>query len=230
MDNRFKFEEEFDESVISIELENLQIRNSIFYLLTKRTIDFIGALVGLILLSPIMVIVAIAIKLEDPKGNIIFGHMRVGKDGKMFPCLKFRSMFSNAEEMKKNFTEEQKREYAETFKLKDDPRITKVGKFIRKTSLDELPQLFNILKGDMTIVGPRPIVTDELDFYGEYEDYYKAVKPGLTGLWQVSGRSDTTYDERVDLDMEYVTTRNTFKDLYIIFMTVVKVLKREGAC
>ena len=230
MDNRFKFEEEFDEDVISIELENLQIRNSIFYLFTKRAIDFIGALVGLILLSPIMVIVAIAIKLEDPKGNIIFGHMRVGKDGKMFPCLKFRSMFSNAEEMKKNFTEEQKREYAETFKLKDDPRITKVGKFIRKTSLDELPQLFNILKGDMTIVGPRPIVTDELDFYGEYEDYYKAVKPGLTGLWQVSGRSDTTYDERVALDMEYVTTRNTFKDLYIIFMTVVKVLKREGAC
>ena len=230
MDNRFKFEEEFDEDVISIELENLQIRNSIFYLFTKRAIDFIGALVGLILLSPIMVIVAIAIKLEDPKGNIIFGHMRVGKDGKMFQCLKFRSMFSNAEEMKKNFTEEQKREYAETFKLKDDPRITKVGKFIRKTSLDELPQLFNILKGDMTIVGPRPIVIDELEFYGECEDYYKAVKPGLTGLWQVSGRSDTTYDERVALDMEYVTTRNTFKDLYIIFMTAVKVLKREGAC
>ena len=230
MEKAFKFEEEFGGSVISVELENLQIRDSVFYLFTKRAIDFIGALVGLILLSPIMVIVAIAIKLEDPKGNIIFGHMRVGKDGKMFPCLKFRSMFSNAEEMKKNFTEEQKREYAETFKLKDDPRITKVGKFIRKTSLDELPQLFNILKGDMTIVGPRPIVTDELDFYGEYDDYYKAVKPGLTGLWQVSGRSDTTYDERVALDMEYVTTRNTFKDLCIIFMTAVKVLKREGAC
>lgn len=229
MDNRFKFEEEFDDSAISIEIEHLKIKNSIFYLFIKRVLDFIGALVGLILLSPIMVIVAIAIKLEDPNGNIIFGHMRVGKDGKMFPCLKFRSMFSNAEEMKKNFTEEQKREYAETFKLKDDPRITKVGNFIRKTSLDELPQLFNILKGDMTIVGPRPIVTDELDFYGEYEDYYKAVKPGLTGLWQVSGRSDTTYDERVALDMEYVTTRNTFKDLYIIFMTAVKVLKREGS-
>lgn len=229
MDNRFKFEEEFDDSAISIEIESLKIKNSVFYLFIKRAIDFIGALVGLILLSPIMVIVAIAIKLEDPNGNIIFGHMRVGKDGNMFPCLKFRSMFSNAEEMKKNFTEEQKREYAETFKLKDDPRITKVGKFIRKTSLDELPQLFNILKGDMTIVGPRPIVTDELDFYGEYEDYYKAVKPGLTGLWQVSGRSDTTYDERVALDMEYVTTRNTFKDLYIIFMTAVKVLKREGS-
>ena len=104
MDNRFKFEEEFGGSVISIELESLRIKNSVFYLFIKRAIDFIGALVGLILLSPIMVIVAIAIKLEDPKGNIIFGHMRVGKDGKMFPCLKFRSMFSNAEEMKKNFT------------------------------------------------------------------------------------------------------------------------------
>lgn len=229
MDNKFKFEEEFDESAIAIDLKQIKIKNSIFYLFTKRVIDFIGALVGLILLSPIMVIVAIAIKLEDPKGNIIFGHKRVGKDGKMFPCLKFRSMFANAEEMKKNFTEEQKREYAETFKLKDDPRITKVGNFIRKTSLDELPQLFNILKGDMTIVGPRPIVTDELAFYGEYEDYYKAVKPGLTGLWQVNGRSDTTYDERVSFDMEYVTTRNTFKDLYIMFMTVLKVLKREGS-
>ena len=229
MDNIFKFEEEVDESAIAIELKHIKIKNSIFYLFTKRVIDFIGALVGLILLSPIMMIVAIAIKLEDPKGKVIFGHMRVGKDGNMFPCLKFRSMFANAEEMKKNFTEEQKREYAETFKLKDDPRITKVGNFIRKTSLDELPQLFNILKGDMTIVGPRPIVTDELEFYGEYEDYYKAVKPGLTGLWQVNGRSDTTYDERVAFDMEYVTTRNTFKDLYIIFMTVLKVLKREGS-
>lgn len=229
MDNKFKFEEEFDESAIAIDLKHIKIKNSIFYLFTKRVIDFIGALVGLILLSPIMVIVAIAIKIEDPKGKVIFGHMRVGKDGKLFPCLKFRSMFANAEEMKKNFTEEQKREYAETFKLKDDPRITKVGNFIRKTSLDELPQLFNILKGDMTIVGPRPIVTDELAFYGENEEYYKAVKPGLTGLWQINGRSDTTYDERVAFDMKYVTTRNTFKDLYIIFMTVVKVLKREGS-
>lgn len=230
MDQKFRFDEEIDENAITIDLSTLKINSSKLYLFLKRFLDIIGALSGLILLSPIMIIVAIAIKIEDPKGKVIFGHMRVGKDGKMFPCLKFRSMFANAEEMKKNFTDEQKREYAETFKLKDDPRITKVGNFIRKTSLDELPQLFNILKGDMTIVGPRPIVTDELDFYGEYEDYYKAVKPGLTGLWQVSGRSDTTYDERVALDMEYVTTRNTFKDLYIIFMTAIKVLKREGAC
>ena len=229
MDQKFRFDEDIDESAIAIDLSTLKINNSKLYLFIKRFIDIIGSLSGLILLSPIMLIIAIAIKIEDPKGKVIFGHMRVGKDGKMFPCLKFRSMFANAEEMKKNFTEEQKREYAETFKLKDDPRITKVGNFIRKTSLDELPQLFNILKGDMTIVGPRPIVTDELAFYGENEEYYKAVKPGLTGLWQVNGRSDTTYDERVAFDMEYVTTRNTFKDLYIIFMTVLKVLKREGS-
>ena len=229
MEQILRLDEKIDENAIAIDFVTSEIKNSEGYLFIKRFLDIIGSLSGLILLFPIMMLVAIAIKIEDPKGKVIFGHMRVGKDGRLFPCLKFRSMFANAEEMKKNFTEEQKREYAETFKLKNDPRITKVGKFIRKTSLDELPQLFNILKGDMTIVGPRPIVIDELEFYGECEDYYKAVKPGLTGLWQVSGRSDTTYDERVNLDMEYVTTRNTFKDLYIIFMTAVKVLKREGS-
>ena len=212
-----------------LEDRHILVNEGVLYKVCKRTIDIIGSFLGIIVLSPIFLIVAIAIKMEDPKGKIIFGHKRVGKDGKLFPCLKFRSMFANAEEMKKNFTPAQKKEYAETFKLKDDPRITKVGKFIRKTSLDELPQLFNILKGDMTIVGPRPIVTDELKYYGEYDKYYMAVKPGLTGLWQVSGRSDTSYDERVELDMEYIKTRNTTKDIYIMIMTVVKVLKREGS-
>ncbi len=209
--------------------EILNIKNSIGYLFIKRVLDILGSVIGIIVFSPVLLIIALAIKIEDPKGKIIFGHMRVGKDGNMFHCLKFRSMFANAEEMKKNFTEEQKREYAETFKLQNDPRITKVGKFIRKTSLDELPQLFNILKGDMTLVGPRPIVTDELEFYGEYDVYYKAVKPGLTGLWQVNGRSDTTYDERVTFDMEYVSTRTVIGDIKIIFMTILKVLKRDGA-
>ena len=212
-----------------LEDRHILVNEGVLYKVCKRTIDIIGSLAGIILLSPIFLIVAIAIKVEDPRGKIIFGHKRVGKDGKLFPCLKFRSMFANAEEMKKNFTPAQKKEYAETFKLKDDPRITKVGKFIRKTSLDELPQLFNILKGDMTIVGPRPIVTDELKYYGEYDKYYMAVKPGLTGLWQVSGRSDTSYDERVELDMEYIKARTIAKDIYIMIMTVVKVLKREGS-
>lgn len=229
MSERFLFEEEIgNESTVA--LRDIKVKNSFIYLFLKRTIDIVGSFLGILLLSPVFIIVAIAIKVEDPKGKVIFGHKRVGKDGKLFSCLKFRSMFANAEEMKKNFTTAQKKEYAETFKLKDDPRITKVGNFIRKTSLDELPQLFNILIGQMTIVGPRPIVTKELEFYGEYENIYKSVHPGLTGLWQVSGRSDTTYDERVELDLEYVSTRNIFKDIYIIVMTVAKVLKREGAC
>lgn len=229
MSERFLFEEEIgNESTVA--LRDIKVKNSFIYLFLKRTIDIVGSFLGILLLSPVFIIVAIAIKVEDPKGKVIFGHKRVGKDGKLFSCLKFRSMFANAEEMKKNFTTAQKKEYAQTFKLKDDPRITKVGNFIRKTSLDELPQLFNILIGQMTIVGPRPIVTKELEFYGEYENIYKSVHPGLTGLWQVSGRSDTTYDERVELDLEYVSTRNIFKDIYIIVMTVAKVLKREGAC
>lgn len=212
-----------------LESDEIQIKEGKIYIFIKRILDIIGSFLGIIVLFPIFILVALFIKIEDPKGRVIFGHIRVGKDGKEFPCFKFRSMYTDAEEMKKNFTEEQKKEYAETFKLKDDPRITKVGKFIRKTSLDELPQLFNILRGEMSIVGPRPIVRDELEYYGVYDKFYLAVKPGLTGLWQVSGRSDTSYDERVALDMEYVTTRNIYKDIYIIFMTVIKVLKREGS-
>ena len=207
----------------------IQVKEGKIYIFIKRFLDIIGSFLGIIILSPVFLLVALAIKLEDPKGKVIFGHKRLGKNGKKFPCFKFRSMYTYTEEMKKNFTEEQKKEYAETFKLKDDPRVTKVGKFIRKTSLDELPQLFNILRGEMSIVGPRPIVSDELVYYGEYDKFYLAVKPGLTGLWQVSGRSDTSYDERVELDMEYVASRSIYKDIYIILMTVVKVLKREGS-
>lgn len=229
MEQKFRFEEEINAPAIAINIGDIEVKNSMIYRVVKRMIDIVGAISGLILLSPLFIIISLLIKIEDPKGDVIFGHKRVGKDGNMFSCLKYRSMFSNAEEMKKNFTEEQKKEYAETFKLQNDPRVTKVGNFIRRTSLDELPQLINILRGEMTIVGPRPIVEAELEFYGEYEDYYKAVKPGLTGLWQVSGRSDTTYDERVAFDMEYITTRNIVGDIKIIIMTAIKVIKRDGA-
>lgn len=200
------------------------------YLFSKRLLDILGAIAGLIVLFPVFIIVAIIVKIDDPKGKVIFGHKRVGLNGKEFKCWKFRSMVHNAEEILKNLNEEQKKEYSETFKLKDDPRVTKVGAFIRKTSLDELPQLVNILTGDMTIVGPRPIVIKELEYYGKCAGVYLSVKPGLTGLWQVSGRSDTTYDERVEFDMEYVSKRTMSLDLYIIFKTIIKVLKREGAC
>lgn len=219
-----------DNDVLDFNTIEKNINKNIGYKIIKRSMDFIGALIGLIILSPVFLLVALAIKIDDPKGNIIFGHKRIGLNGKIFKCWKFRSMVHNAEEILENLTPEQKKEYSETFKLKNDPRITKVGKFIRKTSLDELPQLINILFGEMSIVGPRPIVTKELEFYGEYAKYFKSIKPGLTGLWQVSGRSDTTYEERVELDMEYIIKRNTSLDIYIIFMTVIKVLKREGAC
>lgn len=209
---------------------NVKSQKNFFYNFFKRLLDIIGSTLGIIIFSPIFLLVSIAIKIEDPKGKIIFGHKRVGLKGEEFKCWKFRSMVHNAEEVLSNLSPEQKKEYSETFKLKNDPRITKVGNFIRKTSLDELPQLINILVGEMSIVGPRPIVTKELDFYGEYAQYLKTVKPGLTGLWQVSGRSDTTYEERVDLDMEYIIKRNTVLDIYIILMTVIKVIKREGAC
>lgn len=219
-----------DNSILDFKTIENNIHKNIGYIIIKRTIDFIGAIIGLILLSPIFLIIAIAIKIEDPKGKIIFGHKRVGLNGRIFKCWKFRSMVHNAEEILNTLTPEQKKEYSETFKLKEDPRITKVGNFIRKTSLDELPQLINILMGQMSIVGPRPIVTKELEFYGEYAQYLKSIKPGLTGLWQVSGRSDTTYEERVELDMEYLVKRGVFLDIYIIFMTFIKVIKREGAC
>ena len=219
MDNRFKFEEEFDESVISIELENLQIRNSIFYLLTKRTIDFIGALVGLILLSPIMVIVAIAIKLEDPKGKVFFAQERNGKYPKTFKMYKFRSMVHNAEDLLKDLMDRNE-QTGPVFKINDDPRITKVGKFIRKTSIDELPQLFNVLKGDMSLVGPRPPIPHEVDQYNSYQMQRLAVKPGLTCILQVSGRNNIGFDEWVEMDIEYIKTRNLWLDIKLIFKTV----------
>lgn len=203
-------------------------KNERGYLVLKRIFDFIAALIGIILLSPIFLIISILIR-RDSKGPIVFGHVRKGLHGRDIKVYKFRTMYENSKEIFENFTEEQKREFYINFKLDNDPRITKIGEFLRKTSLDELPQLFNILKGEMSIVGPRPIVTKELDFYGEYAGYFMSIKPGLTGLWQVSGRSDTTYDERVELDMEYIIRRNTLLDIYIIFMTAIKVVKREGA-
>jgi len=199
------------------------------YLVIKRLKDFIGALCGLIVFSPILLLIALLIKIEDPKGKVVFGHKRLGESGGEFSCLKFRSMFSNAEEMKANFTEAQKKEFEETYKLKDDPRITKVGRFIRRTSLDELPQFVNILRGEMSIVGPRPIVKEELKYYKGYEEYYFACRPGLTGLWQTSGRSNTSYEERVAFDIEYAQSRRTGLDIKIIFATIAIVLKREGS-
>ena len=198
------------------------------YLAIKRLIDIIGSLIGIILLSPLYIIIAILIKFDSP-GKVVFGHTRKGKGGKDIKVYKFRTMYSNASEIFESFTPEQKEEYYMNFKLDNDPRVTKLGGFLRKTSLDELPQLFNILKGDMTIIGPRPIVEKEVEKYGDKAEKLFSVVPGLGGYWQANGRSDTTYEERVEMDMYYIDHMCFTLDAKILFQTIFSVLKGEGA-
>jgi exopolysaccharide biosynthesis polyprenyl glycosylphosphotransferase len=190
-----------------------------FYLAAKRTMDIIGAIIGLILTSVLFLVVAIAIKIEDPKGTVFFSQTRVGKNGKEFKMYKFRSMVSDAEERLNDLLK-----YNETtgamFKMKNDPRVTKVGRFIRKTSIDELPQLWNVLKGDMSLVGPRPPLPREVEQYTEYDKQRLLVTPGCTGLWQVSGRSNVGFKEMVELDLQYIRNRSILLDVKIIFKTV----------
>lgn len=203
-------------------------KNKIAYNLVKRLADIILSLIAIIFLSPIFLIVALVVRF-DSKGKIVFGHERIGKNMNRFKIYKFRTMYENSEEIFNNFTEDQKKEYYINFKLDNDPRITKVGRFLRETSLDELPQLINILKGNMSIVGPRPIVEKEIEKYGSYAETVFSVLPGLTGYWQANGRSDTTYAERVQMDMYYIKNRSILMDINIILKTVISVIKKEGA-
>ncbi len=214
-----------------VEYSSLSINvkeEKIVYKILKRTVDIIGSLLGLILLSPIFLILSIVVKADSP-GPIFFAHKRLGYNGNLIKIYKFRTMVINAEELLNNLSPEQKEEFAKNFKLENDPRITKVGNFLRKSSLDELPQLLNILKGELSIVGPRPIVEKELKNYGIYGEKLLSVKPGLTGNWQANGRSDTTYEERVEMDMQYIDNRSIFMDIKIIFKTFSAVIKKQGA-
>jgi lipopolysaccharide/colanic/teichoic acid biosynthesis glycosyltransferase len=199
------------------------------YLLVKRIIDISGSLLGLFLLGILFLIVAIAIKIEDPKGPIIFTQKRVGKNGKEFNMYKFRSMISDAENRLEDLLK-----YNETtgamFKMKDDPRVTRIGRFIRKTSIDELPQLWNVFLGDMSLVGPRPPLLREVAEYTEYDMQRLLVVPGCTGLWQVNGRSDIGFNEMVELDLQYIRSRNLKLDILIILKTIkVMILPDKGA-
>ena len=198
------------------------------YIKIKRVIDVILASVALILLSPLFAIIAIAIKI-DSKGPVFFAHKRIGKNGKIIKLYKFRYMVINAEELIKSFTPEQMREYKENYKLTNDPRITKVGKFLRKTSLDELPQLINIINGDLSIIGPRPLVADELEKYGVNKDKFLSVTPGLTGYWAANGRSNTTYEQRMEMELYYIDNLSLKMDIKVFFKTILSVLKKEGA-
>lgn len=213
---------------IDIDINKMEVNNSLFYLFIKRLIDIVGSLVGLILLSPIFIIVAIFIKLEDPKGKVLFAQERNGKCPKTFKMYKFRSMVHNAEELLHEL-QDKNEQSGPVFKIKDDPRITKVGKFIRKTSIDELPQLINVLKGDMSLVGPRPPIPHEVEQYTPYQMQRLAVKPGLTCIWQVSGRNNIGFDDWVDMDIEYIRTRSLLLDIKLIFKTVFVLLGDENA-
>lgn len=200
--------------------------------LVKNVFDFSLTAVGTICISPLFVYIAYRIKKEDP-GPIFFAHERIGKNGKPFPCYKFRSMVTNSQEMLQQYLAENpaaKEEWEREFKLKNDPRVTPIGKVLRRTSLDELPQIFNVLRGEMSLVGPRPVIQEELDkYYGETAKLYCTVKPGITGLWQVSGRSDTTYDERVAMDESYINNRSFLGDIVILWKTIGVVVLKKGA-
>lgn len=194
----------------------------------KRAFDIICSFLGLIILSPVFLIISVLVKATSP-GPVFFAHKRVGKNGKTIYIYKFRSMVINAEELIKSFTPEQKAEFEKNFKLENDPRITKIGNILRKTSLDELPQLINILKGDLSIVGPRPIMEIETEIFGSYRDMLLSVKPGLTGFWAANGRSCTTYGRRRAMEIYYIKNRSFWMDIKIILKTVLSVFKGEGA-
>lgn len=205
-----------------------KVNANLSYLRMKRSIDIIGSLIGLIILSPVFLLIAILIKIEDPKGPIFFKQVRVGKDETEFQMYKFRSMVSDAEERLKDLLALNEVSGA-MFKMKEDPRITRIGKFIRRTSIDELPQLWNVLKGDMSLVGPRPPLLREVVEYSSYDRQRLLVIPGCTGLWQVSGRSNLNFDQMVMLDLKYIEDRTFWFDLKIIFKTVLMIIGSKDA-
>lgn len=190
----------------------------IVYSIFKRTMDIVGSIIGVILLSPVFLIVAILIKL-DSKGKVLFSQRRVGLNGKEFEIYKFRSMVEDAEELKKLLKDKNEMS-GPMFKIKEDPRITKVGKFIRKTSIDELPQLLNVLKGEMSLVGPRPSLPSEVKNFEPWMLKRLEVKPGLTCYWQVSGRNNISFNEWMELDIKYVNEGNILLDIRLIFKTI----------
>ena len=199
----------------------------------KRIFDILFSLFAIILLTPVYIIVALLIKIKSPGAPVIFAHKRIGKGGKFFRVYKFRTMVANAEQILEDWLENHpkiKEEYEKDFKLKDDPRIIPgIGEKMRKYSIDELPQFFNSLFGDMSIVGPRPIVEKEVAKYGKYAIKLYSVKPGITGLWQVSGRNDIDYTERIALDMEYIDNQTFMEDIKIIIQTVMVMVFKKGA-
>ncbi|MEW4272100.1 sugar transferase [Priestia megaterium] len=205
-----------------------QVNDKLVYSKTKRLLDIIGSTLGLLILLPLFLILGILIKIEDPKGTVFFKQVRIGKDGSEFYMYKFRSMVTDAEEKLAELLRLNEVSGA-MFKMKDDPRVTKIGKFIRKTSIDELPQLWNVLKGDMSLVGPRPPLLREVNEYTNYQMQRLLVTPGCTGIWQASSRSSVGFEEMVEMDLYYIRNRSLFLDLKIILKTIRVFLGSKNA-
>ena len=223
-------QEQVLEEVLVDEWYDTEKEKPIFFFI-KRCIDIILSLLGLIILSPVFLLIAILIKKED-HGNVFYKHKRIGHMNKDIYIYKFRSMtnkYKTFDEFYQTLSDEQKQEWDENFKLENDPRITKIGNFLRKTSLDELPQIINILEGDMSVIGPRPVVNDEIEKYGNQKAKFLSVKPGLTGYWAANGRSATTYEDRIKLELYYIDHCSLLLDIKIFFKTILSVLKKEGA-
>lgn len=219
-------------STIAKETPQLKHDETLGYKILKRIVDIIGALFGIIMLVPITIGIYIANLIFGDNGPIFYSQNRIGKDGKIFKMYKFRSMVMGADEKLEEYLEENedaRKEYKINKKLKDDPRVTKIGKFIRKTSIDEFPQFVNVLKGDMSLVGPRPYLPREIDDMGSAYPYITAVKPGITGLWQISGRNNVTFKERLNLDIEYYKRKGIKSDIKLLGKTIKKVAFKEGA-
>ena len=215
---------------MEMEKETMEFRKKPVYQCLKRGFDLLISLLAVVVLSPVLLIIAIAVVAEDGM-PVLYRAKRVGLHGKPIVVYKFRSMKNNADRLEEMLSPEELAEYKKNFKLEKDPRITKVGAVLRKTSLDELPQLFNIISGKLSLVGPRPVLQEETELYGENRDLLLSCKPGLTGLWQARGRSNVTYEDgaRQALELQYVRERGFLLDIKILFWTVGAVLRMDGA-
>lgn len=208
-----------ENSLETVIIDQMRIQRRYGYRFVKRGFDILASLMGLILLSPLFLIVAIAIKVDDPRGKVFYSQIRLGRGERPFKMFKFRSMFVDADKKLADLLKYNEVDGA-MFKMKEDPRVTRIGHFIRKYSIDELPQLINVLKGDMSLVGPRPPLEREVANYSEYAKQRLYVKPGCTGLWQVSGRNSVGFDEMVELDLQYIEKSSFWFDLKIMLLTV----------
>ncbi|MGG5317333.1 sugar transferase [Enterococcus sp. AZ072] len=214
--------------VETVWLDKDKINNRIGFQCVKRIIDITLSAVGLVFLIPVFIVVAILMKKEEPRGPVFFKQTRVGKNGKEFTMYKFRSMCIDAEEKLADLLAENEIKGA-MFKIKDDPRVTKIGKAIRRNSIDELPQLLNVLKGDMSLIGPRPPLPREVREYSRYDMQRLLVKPGCSGLWQISGRNDMNFAEMVELDVQYIREQSLINDIRLIWKTIQVMLRPNGA-